>query len=560
MQERIESFGEPAGTEVPFEQVVAQLRRILGSSRFAASDRRRAFLKFVVEEALAGRADRLKGFAIATAVFGRDDTFDPQVDPVVRLEARRLRRDLDGYYANAGQRDPVRISIPKGSYAPSFDWLDNGPSGGLAEPVRGSSPAGSASLAREPAVLVLPFEGLDGTESARYIGQGISHELVSNLFRFPGLQLHAAPPASSGRETVAPDELCRRYGADYAVTGSVRLDSKEVRVVAQLQKWPAGQIVWSKTYSRPSDPQILVRTQAEVASEIATAIGQPYGVVMGDMGRQPDLPAVSSMKSYGCVMRAYAFRHNFPLDEFQSVVLGLEETVRRDPKYADAWAMLGWLHVDSGRLGLSGDHNRAGDYEKGILEASRAVTLEPNNPLALKALAAAYHYVGRYDDSERLTRQAAAINPNDPEVLAQLGWRLAVRGKFEEGIPILEQAIERSLNPPSWYYHLVAIDLHRRGDYRGMLEVAERSALGDIGFSFLLLAIAHARLGHLPETRRALEGLARHRPLADDPVDYIRRHGATEEIIEGLSTGLEEARQFAGSDPLLGHRHDASRP
>ena len=69
-------------------------------------------------ETLAGRGESLKGYAIALAVFGRGASFDPQADPVVRLEARRLRRDLDSYYMEAGQYDPVRISIPKGSYVP----------------------------------------------------------------------------------------------------------------------------------------------------------------------------------------------------------------------------------------------------------------------------------------------------------------------------------------------------------------------------------------------------------------------------------------------------------
>ena len=103
------------------DDVRAELDRLLSSGRFQASERRRAFLRYIVEETLAGRADRLKGYAIAVTIFGRDETFDPQTDPVVRLEARRLRRDLDSYYVDAGSHDAVRISIPKGSYVPRFE-------------------------------------------------------------------------------------------------------------------------------------------------------------------------------------------------------------------------------------------------------------------------------------------------------------------------------------------------------------------------------------------------------------------------------------------------------
>ena len=95
-----------------------QLQKILDSPSFEASERRKRFLRYVVEEMLAGRADRLKGYSIATEVFDRDDSFDPQTDPVVRLEARRLRRALEHYYLTAGRDDPIRIEIPKGGYAP----------------------------------------------------------------------------------------------------------------------------------------------------------------------------------------------------------------------------------------------------------------------------------------------------------------------------------------------------------------------------------------------------------------------------------------------------------
>jgi hypothetical protein len=129
-------------------------------------------------------------------------------------------------------------------------------------------------------------------------------------------------------------------------------------------------------------------------------------------------------------------------------------------------------------------------------------------------------------------------------VLAQLGWRLAVRGKFDEGIPLLKLAIERTVNPPSWYYHLVAIDLCMKGDYQRMLKVAERSALGDSGFSQLLLAVANGELGNQREAQRALEGLAKYEPVARDPEGFLRRHGAIDKIVDSLMAGLQKARRL----------------
>jgi len=93
-----------------------QLGRILSSSDFEATEREHRFLKYVVDESLAGRGERIKAYSIATEVFGRDEFFNPQSDPIVRIEAGHLRRALERYYLTSGQGDPVLIQIPKGGY------------------------------------------------------------------------------------------------------------------------------------------------------------------------------------------------------------------------------------------------------------------------------------------------------------------------------------------------------------------------------------------------------------------------------------------------------------
>ncbi len=104
----------------------AQLERTLGSPDFRVPDRDRTFLRYVVEEALAGRGDRIKAYSIAIEAFGRDASFDPQSDPVVRIEAGHVRRALERYYLTAGASDPVLITIPIGTYVPLFAKRDQG--------------------------------------------------------------------------------------------------------------------------------------------------------------------------------------------------------------------------------------------------------------------------------------------------------------------------------------------------------------------------------------------------------------------------------------------------
>ena len=102
------------------EDIRAHLAQLLGTAAFPASDRRRRLLAYVVEQTLAGHGDRLKAFDLAVAVLGRNAGFDPQHDPIVRVEVRRLRRDLEHYYLTDGRDDPIRITIPKGHYVPAF--------------------------------------------------------------------------------------------------------------------------------------------------------------------------------------------------------------------------------------------------------------------------------------------------------------------------------------------------------------------------------------------------------------------------------------------------------
>src|SRR6516164_4999568 len=110
----------PQQPEASPEFIRAEVARILVSSEFAASRHLSNFLRFVVEESLAGRDDRLKERSIALGALGRDADFDPRLDCIVRVVAGKLRRALDRYYAVGGASNPLRVAVPAGSYVPEF--------------------------------------------------------------------------------------------------------------------------------------------------------------------------------------------------------------------------------------------------------------------------------------------------------------------------------------------------------------------------------------------------------------------------------------------------------
>jgi hypothetical protein len=100
----------------------AALDRVVSSSRFRASLRLTAFLRHVVERTLAGRDGEIKSYTIAVEALGRDPSFEPEANPIVRVEAGRLRQALALYYGSTGSGDPVIIELPRGSYVPLFHW------------------------------------------------------------------------------------------------------------------------------------------------------------------------------------------------------------------------------------------------------------------------------------------------------------------------------------------------------------------------------------------------------------------------------------------------------
>ena len=104
------------------DEISAVLSRVCASRPFAQAPKLTRFLRFVVETTLSGHGDRLKGYTIGVEALGRDASFDPQSDPIVRVEAIRLRAALDRYYAGDGIDDPVVIEIPRGRYVPRFRW------------------------------------------------------------------------------------------------------------------------------------------------------------------------------------------------------------------------------------------------------------------------------------------------------------------------------------------------------------------------------------------------------------------------------------------------------
>src|ERR1044072_2492571 len=114
------SAGQPVGPAPDRAEVLRALDGVLASEMFRGSAKLGAFLRYVVEATLRGEQDRIKGYTIGVEALGREEDFDPQIDPIVRVEATRLRRTLDRYYAGPGANDRIVFELSRGSYVPAI--------------------------------------------------------------------------------------------------------------------------------------------------------------------------------------------------------------------------------------------------------------------------------------------------------------------------------------------------------------------------------------------------------------------------------------------------------
>lgn len=254
-------------------EVLAALERVLASKLFRRAERLSAFLRYAVEEMLDGRAEELKEYRIGLAVFGRREDFDPRVDPIVRVEAGRLRLRLKQHYETGGAADCLRIEIPKGRYVPRIIACAE-----QTEPDEAPPDSLSESASGRTGILVASFTDCSPSHDHAYLCQGLRDELIGALTKTPALRVFAHPASmGAGTEFQQPwlDEQTR---ADYVLMGSVRCADSRVRVSAQLILSSERTYVWSETFERELVDVFLI--QEEIARAIVARL--KIGLAEGD--------------------------------------------------------------------------------------------------------------------------------------------------------------------------------------------------------------------------------------------------------------------------------------
>jgi len=246
-----------------------QLERLERSPLFSGSDRLLALLRFIVEETLNGGAATLKETVIGNAVYGREPPYDPRIDSTVRVEARRLRRKLDDYYAGLGRADPVNISLPTGGYVPVFSKQSPEDK---TEPAREDPDTNATIFERGmgAVVAVMPFRALTEEARVQSFADGLADELMFAMGRAPGIRVISRSVTYQYRDKdYAPASLAQELGVNALLQGTVRIDGDVLRTTIEGSN-PKGLVIWSDRFDAQDRDHL--RLQERIATTLLSRI------------------------------------------------------------------------------------------------------------------------------------------------------------------------------------------------------------------------------------------------------------------------------------------------
>jgi adenylate cyclase len=557
--------------------VCAQLERVLASRCFEQAARSSSFLRFVVEQTLAGQGDRLKGYTIAVEVFDRPADFDAQTDPLVRVEAGRLRRRLIEYYADEGRDDPVRLELPRGSYSVVSTYRGSAATAAAPEVTEPTPPAepgvtsasarnrsrwrrirtvvvvaallaavavivsqrrevarlehdGTSTAARadgRPPVVVQPFEALGGAAGVDELAATLTEEIFIVL---DGPEHLVVPAEASGALAATPG---------YVLTGSVREMDGDVRITARVVRSENGTQLWSGAYDEPLETLRSAAGQRRIARLIALA-AEPYGPIFeAELERMRSITA-HEPPTRDCVLRYYEYRRVLGAAEHAQALECFELATAREPDNAQAWAGLSLLTTDAWAHGFAGHGGRAASLERAQETARRAMDIDGQNLHANLALAGTQYFSGA-DFGEVAERMLAAW-PENAEVRAYIGAALVLSGETSRGSALVAEAIEWTPEVPSGYYAVSSLAALREHRYEDALAFALRIDSPDWALGHLIVAATGALGGRIDLAARARSRLVELDPAIATKLPEVLRRWRVEPLLQGdIERGLAAA-------------------
>jgi TolB-like protein len=446
----------------------------------------------------------------------------------VQSQANKLRRALERYYLVAGQQDPVRIDIPKGTYVPTF-FEQRG-----VESDRTSSSGVGSEIRFEgswPSVLVRTFKNLTGDPELSYLAVGLATELAIEITRYQDIRVLMYGPEEHGKR--ASDTVAR-----FVIDGSVQKDRAGIKVAVHLVDITTNTQIWGDMHRSNIEAAQLIAFQEEVAQVIAAKIAGEDGIISKNLSIESKNIPPSDLKTYEAMLRYYEFNMVFSGDTFLRALDALKVASVNEPECGLVWTMLGRLYAVNYSLELM---NLVTPLEEAIGFAEKGVYLNPDNQRARVILAFARLFSNEIPAGLAEVERALALNPNSLFFMDNIGYLFTLFGDWERGPAQIRKAIK--LNP---YYNITVhyalwVDWVRQEKYQQAYLETLNFRRPMLFWDPLVRAATFGLLGRYEEGKRAAEELLKLKPdFSSRGRVLIKHYIKFEEIVERVIDGLSK--------------------
>ena len=419
--------GDKAGalSEYPAALIEVTLERVIASETFRRSLRHRRFLQHVIQAGIAGRRELLKEVIIGIEVFGRTmPEYDPRRDPIVRVEAGRIRDKLARYYDHEGAGESFQIVLPVGNYMPLF--------------VRRKFNAQSFHRTQSHSLAVLPFANLSGDADDQAFALGITDQLIDTIGRVPGLRIVARLSALKARDAgMDLKSIGRLLGVEHVVEGSLQRSGRRLRCITQLSRAKDGMRVWSQRFEHDRDvDDDLFAFQDAIADAVLSAVSTLHATQTESAPTHAFTalvpPGTTSREARDLFERARYLSQQRTNDAFTKAIALLERAVEIDPCFAQAHSHLGSCY--GSRVGLLSEPTFPRFHQIKQI-ALRALELDPLDGEARALLAGiACRIERRWSIAEPMYQDALRVAPNSTLVHLSYAEGLVYNGRCDEAM------------------------------------------------------------------------------------------------------------------------------
>jgi adenylate cyclase len=367
-------------------------------------------------------------------------------------------------------------------------------------------------LPDKPSIAVLPFANMSGNPEQEYFCDGMTDQIITSLSMIPRLFVIARDSSFAYKgKAVKVKKVAEEMGVRYVLEGSIQKSGDRVRILVQLIDAIKGIHLWSERYDRALKD--LFALQDEIAKQVMTALqvklteGQYASGIAG---------STSNLKALECFWRAEEHFFRWMKEDNAAARQWTQKAVELDPKFAGAWALMGWTHLWDVVFGWSVSPPQS--LERALECAQKAVSLSDFSAKAYALMGRINLIHRKFDEAIENGERAVRINPNDPVMLVILGMIMHFNGKFDESIALVKNAMRLCPSYPAYYLDQLSMSYFLAGHYEeastaGELLVA-RAHKGE--FSPLLahrdLAVAYIGLGQDQKARAQAEEMLKINP------------------------------------------------